>query len=304
MIDPRPDITLTPTHIETLGSIADAVMDYLETSRQSLESHRLAKVLSGLNTFVQGDDGDDSQMMTFKNVSPSDRTSSRMSSPVESPNQDAHKFDIQVTSDTSSLRSSSPEQNSDTPCNISSENDSPNPSRSPKSAHSEFGVPPPAKHRSEKTHSTFQRAADLMRESLDLGQDGGIVIFDSSELSEVDPPNDLDRKRQRKSASVCALSALNSISEEPSAASDLPISPRMDLHFVRRMVRRYPRGGLWYFYQDGTASSDDDVVGTGNEINVPSSIASSDRLAPANAHRKHVSMRASVMIEGKVTHLS
>jgi hypothetical protein len=46
----------------------------------------------------------------------------------------------------------------------------------------------------------------------------------------------------------------------------------MDLHFVRRMVRRYPRGGLWYFYQDGTAfSSDEDAVSSGSEIAVSSS---------------------------------
>ena len=43
--------------------------------------------------------------------------------------------------------------------------------------------------------------------SLDLGQDSGVVSFDSSENPELDSLDDLDREKERKSASVCALAA-------------------------------------------------------------------------------------------------
>lgn len=272
MIDPRPDITLSPSHVETLGAIADAVMEYLETSRQSLESHRLAKVLSGLNSFVQGDDGEDSPTSTFKNGSPSGRASSRMSSPQESPTRGNHNFDLHGMSDTSSLRSASPGHNADVPETVLE------PPRSPKSTNFEVPVIPSAKRRANKTRSTFQRAANLMRESLDLGQDGGVVILDSSEHSELDSLDDLGREKERKSASVCALAVKEPFFEDSTAASHSPIAPQLDLHFVRRMVRRYPRGGLWYFYQDGTAfSSDDDAISSESEIAISNSTARSQQ---------------------------
>lgn len=271
VIDPRPDITLTPSHVESLGTIADAVMEYLETSRQSLESHRLAKVLSGLNSFVQGDDGEDSPIAAVKHDSLSDRASSHVSSPQESPKMEAHNFNLHATSDTSSMRSTSPEHNADVTDIML---DRPH---SPKSSNPEVSVPLSAKRRAKKTRSTFQRAANLMRESLDLGQEGGVLILDSSEHLESDIPDDLDRDKERKLASVCALSTKGSF-EDPSTSSHSPITPQLDLYFVRRMVRRYPRGGLWYFYQDGTAfSSDDDAVSSGSEIAVSNSTTRSQQ---------------------------
>ncbi|KAF5014072.1 hypothetical protein F66182_15076, partial [Fusarium sp. NRRL 66182] len=167
---------------------------------------------------------------------------------------EAHNFNLHATSDTSSMRSTSPEHNADVTDIML---DRPH---SPKSSNPEVSVPLSAKRRAKKTRSTFQRAANLMRESLDLGQEGGVLILDSSEHLESDIPDDLDRDKERKLASVCALSTKGSF-EDPSTSSHSPITPQLDLYFVRRIVRRYPRGGLWYFYQDGTAfSSDDDAV--------------------------------------------
>jgi hypothetical protein len=59
VIDSQPDITLTFSHKQILGNIADAVMEYMETSRQSLEANCLTRLLAGLNTFVQGEPGSD-----------------------------------------------------------------------------------------------------------------------------------------------------------------------------------------------------------------------------------------------------
>ena len=55
--------------------------------------------------------------------------------------------------------------------------------------------------------------------SLDLGQDSGVVSFDSSENPELDSLDDLDREKERKSASVCALTAKGPFFEDSSAAS-------------------------------------------------------------------------------------
>jgi hypothetical protein len=106
-------------------------------------------------------------------------------------------------------------------------------SHSPKSTKLEVSVVPSAKRRANKTRSTFQRAASLMKESLNLGQDGGVVILHSSEHPELDSLDDLDRERERKSASVCALAAKGSFLEDCSAAEHSHIAPQMDLHFVR-----------------------------------------------------------------------
>ncbi|KAJ5471382.1 CheY-like superfamily [Penicillium desertorum] len=59
VIDRRPNICLSELHKETLSDIGDAVMDYLETYRQPLESDRLENLLTSLNSFVQGEDSVD-----------------------------------------------------------------------------------------------------------------------------------------------------------------------------------------------------------------------------------------------------
>lgn len=271
VIDPRPNLSMPASQKETLGNIADAVMEYLETSRQSLEGQRLTKVLSGLNTFVQGEDNSDSSSSSlYKTPVLSDRGSSHTTSARQSPEPE---FAIPVPPDirnSPSLRPLSSGNNvieasegltADLDSSVPSSDD-----RVPNQQASAWSTDQAGNQR----HPTFQRAAELMRESLDLGQDGGVVIFDSSERHELELQETSDQEKDQQLAKIWAISSKDTRVGETGVVSDSSPATQLNLHFMHRMLRRYPRGGLWYFYHDGTAfSSDDDATSSSSELDAP-----------------------------------
>ncbi|KAJ5646741.1 CheY-like superfamily [Penicillium lividum] len=146
VIDPRPDHNISDLHKETLGTIADAVMEYLETSRQSLEANRLTKLLAGLNTFVQGSAGSEtSRDSTIHRISPPNSLKS-YNSPLPSSTRLA---DGGTTTTHKPLPRSKTVMRSDNSDN--------------------------------RAQRSFQSAANLMRESLNLGSKGGVVIVGTGE---------------------------------------------------------------------------------------------------------------------------
>lgn len=240
VIDPRPNIRLTATHRETLGLIATAVMEYLDTSRQSLESSRLTKLLSGLNSFAQGEVSSGVAGPLSRTSSTSDLDRSPTPSPPQTPPVESNCKDALPNGDIPPIAI--------TP-KVATMEDS--------SAGALHDDPP-----SHRRVSTFQRAAHLMRESLDLGDDGGVVIFDVNDLSEVDPEEDVSAElpgASRMTAHIRAMSIKGAerddVVEDPSAA--VPAT-QMDRRFLKRMMHRFRKGALWYFHQDGTTFSSDE----------------------------------------------
>ncbi|KAJ5762319.1 CheY-like superfamily [Penicillium nucicola] len=64
-----------------------------------------------------------------------------------------------------------------------------------------------------------------------------------------------EQDQERKLANIRAMS------EPEHGALHAAPAPQIELHFARRMLQRYRRGGLWYFHQDGTAlSSEEDTT--------------------------------------------
>ncbi|CEJ59820.1 hypothetical protein PMG11_08424 [Penicillium brasilianum] len=274
VIDPRPNLPLTEAHRETLGSIADAVMDYMETSRQSLEAERLTKLLSGLSTFVQGEDNADPLNKSMPHsAASSDQDRSRTPSP--------HHGEKHIAT------SPSPRETNRSPPSpaVSQLKGVANP------ANHAIPLLPPATHIASSPHvpasssvssgsrvnQTFQRAASLMRQSLGLESHGGVLIVNTNVPAETNAVHGVGQHRHKgKMVRVCALvdAEVPSI-ESGSGCSSLPAT-QMDLSFARRVLRRYRRGGLWYFHQDGTAfSSDDEEIsckGQRNESFSPSTM--------------------------------
>ncbi|RAL08742.1 hybrid sensor histidine kinase/response regulator [Aspergillus homomorphus CBS 101889] len=256
VIDPRPNLTLTASHKENLGVIATAVMEYLETSRQSLESTRLMKVLSGLNSFVQNHGHEESSTAAIpRSASPSDMDRSRTPSP---PPNLSPKVDVKLLSRhaKSSPRAISPVQD-----NLLSSSDS----VSPKSnRHGDSSPQPNSKsHTSSpgKRHETFQRAANIMRESLILGEEGGVVIFSARDSFDVDEEEETPAEvsgAPRLEATTWAISTRDCHGSAWGNEHDLIPAQQMSRRFLRRMIQRFCKGALWYFHRDGTAFSSDD----------------------------------------------
>ncbi|KAJ5538332.1 CheY-like superfamily [Penicillium frequentans] len=246
VIDPRPGQSLTESGKDTLGNIADAVMEYLETSRQSLESNRLTKLLAGLNAFVQGD--------------PSSPTSRTQQSP-----------DAKIEDYKSRAKSRSPPPLSTTPPSTNYIPDEVISVSIPSSPRNRLQRSPRSKTetRPEKndsrTQRTFQFAANVMRESLDLGSNGGVVIASTGDDLEQDCSDLSDGEKEKKLAKIWAVSDTDHQRLENREESDLHPASQMESRFVRRMIRHHTRGGMWYLHDHGVmSSSDDDGTSSGS----------------------------------------
>ncbi|KAJ0417495.1 hypothetical protein BJY00DRAFT_315790 [Aspergillus carlsbadensis] len=267
VIDPRPNIVLTDSHKETIGVTARAVMEYLETSRRSLESGRLRRVLSGFNSFVQDQRQTDSHSESSSlsvDLSDSDQSSTPSSTPPISPprtNIGPYSEDTK-----SNIPTTSPLRGRRLSIRAS---EFPSPQKQGIVAPDRVAIlaASPMSTRRE----AFQRAADTMRRSLGLGEDGGVAIFALKERLEVDIDDDEEDLVEEASnaiprtvASAWAVSTKHNRGWAGGDALDLSPSKQMTRRFLQRMVRRFCHGALWYFHRDGTAFSSDE------ETNLPS----------------------------------
>ncbi|KAK4870065.1 hypothetical protein LT330_005119 [Penicillium expansum] len=255
VIDPRPNICLSELQKETLGVIGAAVMEYLETSRQSLESGRLANLLTGLNTFVQGEDSvDPINEPLSRTPSSSELDQSRTSSPLTIPTERLESENMQIIKKAGKNKAqseNSPRLASD--ATLTTNNDQ-NTSFQQSNASINYST--------KKNALTFQRAAQIMRKSLDLGENGGVVIFDSNATPGLDP-DEHSRDAPAVSRPLAKICAISRERTDKGGSQDhlnsVPVT-QMDRGFIKRMLRRFGKGAIWYFHEDGTVfSSDDDT---------------------------------------------
>ncbi|KAJ5642820.1 CheY-like superfamily [Penicillium lividum] len=255
VIDPRPEHRLSDSQKEMLGNIADAVMEYLETSRQSLEANRLTKLLAGLNTFVQGEDTSDTlRDSTGHSLDRSDHLTSFKFRTQQSPETKTENHTVRAKSRSLTPLSSTPPNSNDVPDQrLSDTVSSPTRnwlSRSKKDTRLD--------QNDNRTQRTFQYAANIMRESLDLGSNGGVVIAGSSEELDQETSDISDGEKEKRLANLWAVSDNNNPSHQTRDESDPYPPSQMESKFLRRMIRSHPRGGLWYLNYHGVASSSDE----------------------------------------------
>ncbi|KAL2803168.1 two-component sensor protein histidine protein kinase [Aspergillus granulosus] len=277
VIDPRPNLVLTESHKETIGVTATAVMEYLETSRQSLESGRLMKVLSGFKSFVQ-DQRQASSMSESASMgvdlSDSDESPAQ-STPLVSPREtDVNPFPkdmgptVSAASPVQAKSLFAGDQGSPSP--IKRDNVTPKPvTPSTPSTASSVG----------KRHEAFQRAADIMRRSLSLGEEGGVAIFALEDRFNVDIDEDenlledinvVGQSAAAAAATAWAIATKNNQSWVGGGAPDLIPPKQMTRRFLQRTIRRFCQGALWYFHRDGTAFSSDEETNQPNSGRVAS----------------------------------
>ncbi|KAL5334827.1 hypothetical protein BJX70DRAFT_391134 [Aspergillus crustosus] len=105
----------------------------------------------------------------------------------------------------------------------------------------------------------FRRAANPLRESLELDGNGGVVFLEVSNApaTDIDSGSDFLAKNMNPT-SILAMST----NEEPFAPGpgSTVVSPaaNLDTGFLQQLLRRYTRGKLWSFYRDGSVSGSDD----------------------------------------------
>ncbi|KAJ5124167.1 uncharacterized protein N7515_007992 [Penicillium bovifimosum] len=293
VLDTRRRDGLTPLEKDTMGSLSTLVMDYMKICRQASEGRRAARLSRGLSYFVEGSssfvdsidpsraDSVASQAATppssYKQASassgsrgnsaahasqaPSDSSPNNRSLSNDTRSFSSVPFDLKLDED-SGLQGDSRSSSDSRLDGGSRENTSKMDSGTVESSLPEWltsssrnRLPPDD---SQGNSWCFRRAANLLRESLDLSGDSGVIFLEANNSPLMDVDTGSDPSNTGGPAPVLSAST----NDEPFApqAGSMATCPaaNLDRSFLQLLLRRYPRGKLWSFHRDGLISTSDD----------------------------------------------
>jgi len=259
----RPE--LTDTQIDCLGTLAKIVMQTMQLNSEAVEGRRALRMSQALQSFQDGKDS-----IEFGDSDGSSVDFLKQAGDVTSPRADGGDKPLCLGGSGKMSLNSAPD-----PENVErlAKAESPAPEEQP-DAESSKKPPQVIEPTSE---STFVRAANLLRESLDLHATGGVVFYNAGigfHYRDV-PTQDLEsseddlamspRKRHRKTAS----SASHSSHASPKTSdvmsfsmAEIPLGGPKELSKVKsfspipedvllHLLQRYPRGKMWSFNHFG-----------------------------------------------------
>ncbi|KAJ5639243.1 uncharacterized protein N7484_007105 [Penicillium longicatenatum] len=254
VLDTKPHSEFSSKDKVSMGHMAMLIMDFLKVSRQASEGRRAARLLRGINHFVEGRSTlvDDTGSTGSLHPQSADASRSRKKS--------RHRRNSSVSSLCSRSSSSSAHSFSD------SEPYGPSSS----SSYSSANPSEPEKSQSFTDNNmgnswTFRRAANIIRESLELGGDSGVAFFEAGNDFMLDRNSDSELSSSfetGKSASLLGLSTANCLyGPFEDSATSYPVS-NMDEEFLHRLLNRYHQGRIWSLHRDGQLSSSDSEDGS------------------------------------------
>lgn len=222
MVRPR----LSDDHELFLATIAQTIMRHMEIAMEAEERKKVVRLALGMNAFVEGK----SRLVL---------------------DDQARKTGMAYI-DCSSGESRNMRTNSR---NRSQSNNRPHSDQDSSQEDSDFGST--SKHVDTGHRMTFARAADILCDSLDVRERGGVVYLDATSRRRTEVGDSHERKSQRP-AEIISYSA-----SEPGPGLGVqspeakPFSP-VNENLLHSLLGRYPRGKLWSFDQDGTLSSSEE----------------------------------------------
>lgn len=292
VLDTKPREGLSSLEKDTLGSLSVLVMDYLKVCRQASEGRRAARLSRGLSYFVEGsssfvghDSPDPSRADSTGPSGTPPSTNNRISmSSASRENNSAEQIsqtgspEVAVSENVSDTAPNSP------PIDLLSNNDARSSTSGSKNETGTSGatgslpdwitnsnrnrLPPDD---SQGNSWVFRRAANLLRESLDLSRDGGVAFLESSNTPLLDDADTSGSDCPAENGGPATVLSLSTNEEpfSPSAGSVTSIpAGSLDRSFLSLLLRRYPRGKLWSFHRDrlvSTSDDDDDDNGDDNQ---------------------------------------
>lgn len=219
---------LSDDHELFLATIAQTIMKHMEIAMEAEERKKVVRLALGMNAFVEGKSWlvlDDLAHKT--GMTPIDRSSG-----------DNGMMKKRTDSGNKSLSNNGPHSDQD-----SSQEDS------------DFGST--SKHVDTGHRMTFARAADILCDSLDVRERGGVVYFDATSRRRTEVGDSHEPYSQRP-VEVVSYSASESDpgpgAQSPETKSFSPVNENL----LHSLLARYPRGKLWSFDQDGSLSSSEE----------------------------------------------
>ena len=264
ILDDKPRSGLPDEQQMFCDSIAQMVMRQLEMKREGEEKRKATRMSRGLNAFVEGksnflEESDGRTLSpdpkTTKAASPGRRTLQGSSS------EDTNGIIPAVLTSNERYWPKKVAQANDTPQN----DDEPEPS----SRDAEAGK-----------RRTLVRAANLLRDSLDVESHGGVVFLDTSVgfSSPDDDPNSSSGDEDNNSSRPLSGSYNSNVGGTFRSGSDLghkktevlaqaihdngpgelSVFHPLKEHFLQQILKRHPRGKMWSFDEEGGISSSED----------------------------------------------
>ncbi|KAJ5674999.1 uncharacterized protein N7477_004933 [Penicillium maclennaniae] len=260
VLDSTPREGLSEIEKDALGTAAAMVMNYLQVSRQAIEGRRASRLSKGLRLFVDGnssfpDSSHRSGSISSSSSQASRASPSRRTSPCTISRKSdfksylSHAEDMDGRLQDVDTRSLSPSSDEWTHKEIST-------------AATSLPDLPPGDNSSVSSTSNdwiFQRAANLLRQSLDLNGAGGVMF---SKISDCSPDHVVGNRQNPAESNFPAPILAMSTRGDPlfyrtMSKESLPAAS-LDNAFIAQLTRRYPRGRLWSFHSDGTLSTSDE----------------------------------------------
>lgn len=332
LLDDEPRASIAPDDQAFCATIAQTIMRHLEMNREVEEGKRRIRMSTALNAFVEGKswlakEGLTHDTLDFEsetrlhreasNLSVGELSGSYISSGQKSPVDGNH---MTITSVGHQVESSSSVSGSSEPVTTNSQGRRPSQGLSghdslPQQTEllqdgSKAGQP----YKDSRGYEwTFARAANLLRESLDLHEDGGIVFFDTavgfsydSEIESASPTgaedysadgeetvtapitpkgtspqqhtfgqtklssavtnssfqSTLGSQRGQKRADVLGYSTSDSPLDLKMTRSQTDAFKPLTEKFLQKILKRYPRGVIWNFDEDGGLSTSEEELAT------------------------------------------
>ncbi|KAJ5816014.1 CheY-like superfamily [Penicillium robsamsonii] len=266
VLDSEPRQGLSDTEKDTLGRVAELVMDYLLVSRQAAEGRRASRLSRGLHLFVDGNSSFPSNAR-MSSRSNSSAHSAQSLSPRRSPHSRARRSTSSQTNELKfpSARSGSGNGSQDGDPQLLSlipnQNDLPVPPSPTSSLQNSRYAESGSEDFSSSNRWLFQRAANLLRQSLDLDGAGGVMFMEVSDnSSEYVAAGHCDSTGSTNPAPILALSTRGDPFSYQASSTLSDPAVNLDNIFLKQLTHRYPKGKIWSFHHDGTFSTSEDQL--------------------------------------------
>ena len=230
---------LSADHEQFLATIGQTVMKQMEITKEADERKKVMRLSLGMNAFVEGKSRLALDDLVHKmGIAPKDRSDS-----------DSGLRKKRTDSGNKTLTSNNgPQSDQD-----SSQDDS------------DFGNASKAADTSHRM--TYARAANILCESLDVRERGGVVYFDATSRHRTSENSDIHERKSQRPAEIISCSTPESdlwFGNQPLEAKSF--NP-VDENLLHSLLARYPRGKLWSFDQDGSLSSSEEEPFSPSERN-------------------------------------
>lgn len=292
VLDTKPRDGLKVGEQKCLIDTAKRIMSYLETNRQAIEGRRSRKMGQGLNRFVLG-------KRSLEDESPVTATGRRRGSQKADTNHDIHlgaEAPVLATSlSQSPAENESPRRHRGAQSMQRSGSSSIATSSEDRESelHGRRGLSRRQTRRESedamdnRLHSrTLARAANLIRESLELGEGGGAAFLGVESklggmriVQEFDDSHTKDRRARNSEEPLEFTGLVDTASVLAFSSSVMPYADqedhrkrttaKIDSRAMRYLCKRYPRGRLWTFDDQNARHTSSDEAPSGRRDSFP-----------------------------------